>query len=296
MDILTKKTKINEISEKLRPILEDYNIKEAELIEKGAFIPDRELEIDENERTVVKYVSTISVDRDGDIIRPDGVILDDFRKNPIFLYAHKHGSDIFGGGNDTLPLGKDVWIKADNFGIKVKQKYAKHQLAEDIFQMHVDGFPLASSIGFIPIKYVINDGSKEWKEAAKNVIDKYGLKPKDVNSARVIYTKVYLLEHSDVPVPSNPDALALAYKSGNFKIKSFELKKDLELEKIMQEELKKKIEELEENTKLLEKELDKKEKMIEELNSFNKKETIEKLISSYTKRVSDYIDMKLGKV
>lgn len=229
-DILTKRTVLDKIPEQLSDLAKEYSLEEVELIQKGAFIPEKELEIDEKERTVVKYVSTISVDRDGDIILPDGGQIKDFQKNPVILYAHKHGSDMFGGGNDTLPIGKDVWIKADKFGIKAKQKYANHQLANDIFDMHKDGFPLASSIGFIPLEYVRNDGSKEWKETAKYVKDKYDMSAKDIKTAKIIFTKWYLLEHSDVPVPSNPDALAQAYSSGEFKCKSIELVKDLELE------------------------------------------------------------------
>ena len=247
MDILTKRTVLENIPEQLTDLAKEYDLEQVELIQKGAVIPERELEIDEEERTVVKYVSTISVDRDGDIILPDGGQIKDFAKNPVILYAHKHGADMFGGGNDTLPIGRDVWIKADKFGIKAKQRYAKHQLAEDIFNMHKDGFPLASSIGFIPLEYVRNDGSKEWKETAKYVKDKYGMSSKDIKSANIIFTKWYLLEHSDVPVPSNPDALAQAYSSGEFKCKSLNLVKDLDLEA---EKEKNQLEEL--NVKILE--------------------------------------------
>jgi len=247
MDILTKRTTFDKIPEQLSDLAKEYDLEQVELIQKGAVIPERELEIDEEERTVVKYVSTISVDRDGDIILPDGGQIKDFAKNPVILYAHKHGADMFGGGNDTLPIGRDVWIKADKFGIKAKQRYAKHQLAEDIFNMHKDGFPLASSIGFIPLEYVRNDGSKEWKETAKYVKDKYGMSSKDIKSAKIIFTKWYLLEHSDVPVPSNPDALAQAYSSGEFKCKSLNLVKDLDLEA---EKEKNQLEEL--NVKILE--------------------------------------------
>ena len=313
MDILTKRTVLDKIPDQLSELAKEYSLEEVELIQKGAVIPERELEIDEEERTVVKYVSTISVDRDGDIILPDGGQIKDFAKNPVILYAHKHGADMFGGGNDTLPIGKDVWIKADKFGIKAKQKYAKHQLADDIFNMHKDGFPIASSIGFIPLEYARNDGSKEWKEAAKYVKDKYGMSAKDIKSANIIFTKWYLLEHSDVPVPSNPDALALAYQSGDFKCKSVELSKDLELEKIMQDELEKKVADLEleisgsqiANSEL-QKQLDESLSTITEKDAeikrikaekpkFGKKEA-DAMIKDGLKEITDYIKVKTGEV
>ena len=324
MDILTKRTTFDEIPEQLSDLAKEYDLEQVELIQKGAVIPERELEIDEEERTVVKYVSTISVDRDGDIILPDGGQIKDFAKNPVILYAHKHGADMFGGGNDTLPIGRDVWIKADKFGIKAKQKYAKHQLADDIFNMHKDGFPLASSIGFIPLAYVRNDGSTEWKETAKYVKDKYGMSTKDIKSAKIIFTKWYLLEHSDVPVPSNPDALAQAYSSGEFKCKSINLVEDLDLEaeaekcqlekfaddynKLLHtsEELKKElldcnilIPQHEKTISDLESTIEDKDAEIKRIKAekpkFTKKEA-ENLINTKMKGILDHIDKLMGKV
>ena len=324
MDVNTKRMVLNKIPEQLSDLAKEYSLEEVEFIQKGAVIPEKELEIDVEERTVVKYVSTISVDRDGDIVLPDGIILDDFRKHPTILYAHKHGADMFGGGNDTLPIGKDIWIKADKFGLKAKQKYAKHQLAEDIFQMHVDGFDLASSIGFIPLEYQKNDGSKEWKEISKGVRDKYGLSKKDVDSAKIIFTKTYLLEHSDVPVPSNPDALAQAYSSGKFKCKSLNLAQDLDLEKQKEaftikelensleiecdktKELEKSIEECENIIKIHEKDRDDFQRIIKEKDAEIKrikaekpkfsKEQAESLIKLRLKEVTDHIRKKFGEV
>ena len=321
MDIVTKRTVLDKVPEQLSDLVKEYKLEQVEYVEKGAVIPERELEIDEEERTVVKYVSTISVDRDGDIIRPDGILMDDFRKNPVILYAHNHGSiGWLGGGDPVLPLGKDIWIKPDKFGVKAKQKYAKHQLAEDVFQMHKDGFALASSIGFIPLEYVRNDGSKEWKEAAKDVRDKYGLKKKDVDSANIIFTKTYLLEHSDVPVPSNPDALALAYESGDFKCKSVELVKDLALEPTEEEKLAKSLEletekvknlalelsgsqiansELQKQVSELEHTISKKDAEIKRIKAEKPKftkEMAEKIINTKFKEITDHIRKKFGEV
>ena len=306
MDILTKRTVLDKVPEQLSDLAKEYSLEEIELIQKGAVIPERELEIDEEERTVVKYVSTVSVDRDGDIILPDGGQIKDFQKNPVILYAHKHGSDLFGGGNDTLPIGKDLWIKADKFGIKAKQKYANHQLADDIFNMHKDGFPLASSIGFIPLEAVSNDGSKEWKETSKYVKDKYGVSTADLKKTKTIFTKWYLLEHSDVPVPSNPDALAQAYSSGKFKCKSIDLAKDLELEQKMIEKLEERINELEKSIETLEKEksdlehtISEKDAEIEQMKAEKPeftKEMAENMIKAKIGEITEHIERKFGKV
>ena len=317
MDILTKRTVLDKIPEQLSDLAKEYQLEEVEQIEKGAVIPEKELEMDIEERTVVKYISAISVDRDGDIILPDGGQMDDYRKHPTVLYAHRHGADMFGGGEPTLPVGKAVWIKADKFGVKAKIKFAKNDLANAIFEMYKDGFPLASSIGFIPLEGVRNDGSREWKETVKYVKTKYGMSTKDINSAKQIFTKWYLLEDSEVPVPANQDALALAFKNGTFKCKSVDLLKDLELEdqkdKIKIEELEVKVLELE--AILEQRNLDNttQEDTITELEAKIKKKTAEikrikaekpkftkkdaqTLIKASNKQFLDHIDKLMGKV
>jgi len=289
MDILTKRSKIEHIADKLdqikslygitkeldglKQLIKEYDLDEVEFIEKGFSGTEKGFEVNEEERSVVKYVSTISVDRDGDIIIPEGGVFDDFNKHKVILYAHRHGADMFGGGEAVLPIGKDMWIKKDKFGVKAKQVYHDvTELARNIFDMHVKGFPLASSIGFIPLEIVYNDGGKEWKETAKYVKDEYGLKTKDINSAKSIIKKWYLLEHSDVPVGSNPDTLMAAFKAGEVKFKSAQLLQDLELEKQKEaftiKELEEslvieceKTEELEKTIELLEKDNDAFEKL-----------------------------------
>ena len=207
MDLVTKRTKLKEFDEKKsKELAKRFHIKadEMEYISKG-FVELDGMEIQDGERAVIKYVSTISVDRDGDIVLPKGVILDDFQKNPVVLYGHNYGG---------LPIGRDLWIKPTEKGLLAKQTYYNHQLADDVYNIHKDGGGLASSIGFIPIKAVHKSDKKAWDDVVGQVKKEYGVEDKAFDGANTIFTKTYLLEHSDVPVPSNPDALTLAVKSG----------------------------------------------------------------------------------
>ena len=181
--------------------------------------------IEESERAILKYVTKPTLDRSKEIVISQGINLTDFNKNPIILYAHNYGNSWLDGGNPVLPIGKDLWIKYDGNGLLAKQTYAKHALAEDIYQMHLDGIPLASSIGFIPTKTVYRSSfdEKEWKKEVSRMSGDYGIDKKNFSLAEVIYENSILLEHSDVPVPANPDALALAIKSGKITFKSEEL-------------------------------------------------------------------------
>lgn len=181
--------------------------------------------INEEERTVVKYVSKPTLDRSKEIVISQGVDLSDFVKNPVILYAHNYGNSCFDGGSPVLPIGKDLWIKSDGIGLIAKQKYANHDLANDIFKMHLEDMPLASSIGFIPTKTIYKGSfeDKEWDKEVTRLSETYGVEKNSFKAARVIYENSLLLEHSDVPVPANPDALALAIKSGKIEFKSEEL-------------------------------------------------------------------------
>ncbi len=159
-------------------------------------------ESDSKEHSVVSYISTGIKDRDGEVLLPGGVVLDNYRKNPIVMYAHDYRS---------VPVGKNIWIKQDDKGLIAKTMFANTEFADQIYQLYSEDIggtgPVmkAFSVGFIPI---------EWED----------IEQKSVEDPRRIYKKWELLEYSCVPVPSCPEALALAYEKGV--ITSDRLKKD----------------------------------------------------------------------
>jgi len=171
-----------------KEICEEHGLSEdVEFIRKGLVASD--LKFEEGERAVISHITTDTIDRDGEIVDPKGAILEDYEKNPVVLFGHDHR---------RLPIGRNMWIKRDKKGLVAKTTYATHQLAEDVYQYRKQGFPLAQSIGFIPLQSErYEEGSPERKQG---VLRKY--------------TKWILLEYSDVPVPSNPDAVAIAISKG----------------------------------------------------------------------------------
>jgi uncharacterized protein len=132
-----------------------------------------------------------SVDRYGDIIRAAGWQLDNFRKNPVLLYGHQ---------SRNLPVGK-----VDPIGIEGTRLIAHGEFvpegvdpfADSVAAMFKGGFLNASSVGFMPLKkpnaiWAADDPEHEkWPTGYE-------------------YTSHELLELSIVPVPANPNALALA--------------------------------------------------------------------------------------
>jgi HK97 family phage prohead protease len=160
---------------------------EALYVTKG-LVPD-DLNFEDGERASIDYITTGAVDRDREIVDPAGAILDDYQKNPVVLFGHDHWS---------MPIGKAEWIKVDEKGLVAKTVYANTEKANEIYEYRKAGFPLAKSIGFIPLAWTnYTPESEEGKAGVRRKYDKW-----------------ILLEYSDVPVPSNPEAVGIAISKG----------------------------------------------------------------------------------
>lgn len=133
----------------------------------------------EQERSIVSFISTISPDRYNEIVLPEGVNTNNYEKNPIVLLNH----------NSPLPIGKNLWIKKIPTGLQAKTQFADTELANDVMKLYRDGFMRAFSIGFLS---KVRDIDKE---------------------KRLIHKDSELLEYSAVTIPANADALMLSYKS-----------------------------------------------------------------------------------
>lgn len=189
---ITQKLKALEMlpRKQVEGIAKEYGLKtdEVEFVRKG--LTPQDLKIDEDERAIIAYINTGAVDRDKEILEPKGIDISHYRKNPVVLFGHNYRS---------LPIGKNEWIKQDEKGLVAKTIYADHDEAEKIYNYRKSGFPLAESVGFIPVDWEDYEDEED--------IEKNG-------GAKRRYKKWVLLEYSNVPVPSNPEALQLAVKHG----------------------------------------------------------------------------------
>lgn len=195
MDLITKKMKLIDIRPQLaHELAEEMKIdaEEVEYIEKG-FVSEVK-DASGEERSITALVSTNAIDRDEEVLEPQGWRLKNYRKNPVVLFAHRYNEP---------PVAKSVWIKRDEKGLLAKMNFAETAFADEIYQMYEGKFMRAFSVGFVPIKY--QDYDEEERKAGQ---------PKRR------YTEQELLEYSCVPVPANPEAVVQAMEKGLIKTKT----------------------------------------------------------------------------
>lgn len=149
-------------------------------------------EIDKSEadesRVLTFTISTDSIDRHGDSVAIDGWTLENFRKNPVVLWAHDYRS---------MPVAKSLseWVEGNK--LKARAEFTPKDLSrfnDTVFEMYKQGFMSAVSVGFSPKKWV-------WAEAEDR---RYGID----------FVEQELLEFSAVPVPANAEALIEARSAG----------------------------------------------------------------------------------
>jgi len=152
-----------------------------------------ETDIKEVSDRVLEFVgSTEKQDRDGELIKADGWLLKNYKKNPVFMWAHDYRQP---------PIGKAVSVGIKDGSLKFKIEFADEEtypFADTIYRLFKGGFLNATSVGFMPKEWSDGDGEK---------------------APRRTYTKQELLELSAVPVPSNPDALQQAVDDGCITVK-----------------------------------------------------------------------------
>ena len=82
MELRTDRYKLKEIfPERAKRYAQKLHIKadEIEYVRKGIPIDPSDITIEEGERAAIRLITTPRLDRDGEILLPDGAILDDFR-------------------------------------------------------------------------------------------------------------------------------------------------------------------------------------------------------------------------
>ncbi len=139
-----------------------------------------------DEGPVTFEASAESEDRLGDVIRSDGCELEEYRRNPVFLWAHDYS---------RTPVGRSVWIGVEGTRLLASVVFAPTEFAREVETLYRQHFLRAVSVGFRAKAFTFRKGATGALQGVE-------------------FTRQELLEVSAVPVPANPQALAKALRGG----------------------------------------------------------------------------------
>lgn len=137
------------------------------------------------QRQVSFILSTADVDRDHDSITVAGWETKDYQKNPVVLWAHCYREP---------PIARAVQLGLSPTALTAVDEFPAegvYPFADTIYALITNGYLNTVSVGFQPLSWVY-----------------------DEERGGINYVTQTLLEHSIVPVPSNPYALIQAREAG----------------------------------------------------------------------------------
>lgn len=172
-----------------------------EILERKSFTAKQFTIGAEEDRTFIGVMSNDSIDADGDIIYCPGCDLTRFYNNSIVCWNHQYSE---------APVGKVLEVKVEGNTLIGKIKMASTEFATELWELIKGGFLKCQSIGFI-VNEVLIAGTAKFKQFALE----HNL---NVEGCKRIVTKFTLVENSLVPLPSNQEALILAYSTKSLKL------------------------------------------------------------------------------
>tara|TARA_R100001510_G_C7599100_1_gene166291 strand:+ start:276 stop:914 length:639 start_codon:yes stop_codon:yes gene_type:complete len=157
---------------------------------------------------IVAKLTTDSVDRDGEVLIPQGMVSKDFEKNPVLFYNHEYDQ----------PIGKVTNIKRTENAVMGTLTFAQRpaDYVGEFFPSFIEalvkqGIVKGVSVGFVPEP----SGARSATKADRM---RFG------NGIKRVFNRWKLLEVSIAPLPANQDALIQAVDKGlvsPLEIKSF---------------------------------------------------------------------------
>jgi len=158
-----------------------------------------EMEVKPGERSFTARITTNAVDRDKEVLLPEGMDATDFEKSPTIFWAH----DYF-----QPPLGKCTALKRFPGHWTAKAVMAKRPnthpasaewFPDTVLSLMSEGVIRGVSVGFDPVasRKPTPDDKKKFGDGVANIVSRWRL-----------------LEYSIAPMPANQDALVEAVGKG----------------------------------------------------------------------------------
>ena len=153
---------------------------------------DAALEVDSAKRIVAAVITTDAIDRDAEVVLPEGLSFNDYRKNPIVLFAHC---------GDRI-VGKSLSQRMEKGKIVAETQFAETEDGDMVWSLVKQGILRGVSIGM------------NWRtlKTRSPTTKEFESRP-DWAGCESIIEAAEVLEYSFVSIPANPDALVVTGKS-----------------------------------------------------------------------------------
>jgi phage head maturation protease len=178
--------------------VEDYGLKDGTRIEMRDY-NSYKVEVDLPKRSCLSYITTNSVDEEGEAVLPEGIQASRFVKTGTVFWNHDYGD----------PVAVCKWIKPMDTGLMAMTEFPERPEGHDgewrpdtVLALVSAGLCKGISIGF---------GYLETREPTTKDKSKF---PNTGNELRRVVSKSRLLEYSFAPLPMNEDAVVLATRKG----------------------------------------------------------------------------------
>jgi HK97 family phage prohead protease len=155
-------------------------------------------EIRTTPRGFTAVITAETLDRDGEVLIPQGMNSSEFERNPILFWNHDYAQPV---GKCLGLKRKDSTIVGDFQFAQRPDGYAGEFFPEVAAALVGQGIIKGVSVGYVP-----EDGGT--RRASEVDRKKYG------DRVHTVYSRWKLLEVSLAPLQSNPDALIMAVKKG----------------------------------------------------------------------------------
>lgn len=158
-----------------------------------------DMSVSAGDRAFTATITTNAVDRDREVLLPEGMDATDFEKNPVIFWAHDYFSPPLGKAT-ALKRHKDRWTAR---GVMASRPDTHPEAAEwfpdTVLSLMAEGIIKGVSVGFDPTssRKATPEDKATFGEPAENVVARWKL-----------------LEFSIAPIPANQDALIEAVGKG----------------------------------------------------------------------------------
>lgn len=162
----------------------------------------KDLTVDLDKRTVKHFITTTSIDDDGEVVLPRGAILTRFLKNRTVFDVHEYGTRNVVGKNLELDVTDKGIIALTRFTPRPPSLPKSQEWFPDTaLWLHHTGDINGWSIGFEPVE--------SRQPTAKDKAE-FG----EAEHFQLVHSRWRMLEYSQAPLPANEDAINLCRRKG----------------------------------------------------------------------------------